>query len=267
VTRVLSAIVLIAIVGSVIWFAPSWATAALATAAAAAAATVLAGLSGKSGAPVSDVFLAVSAAVVCLAFSGIGVGPVGGILLSEIALVAAVIGSCAVTLSSGAPDASTLARASTLFMGPMYIGVPLGLLARVHVIGGPSAITWFLVVMAASDTAQYYTGRAFGRRKLAPAVSPAKTVEGAIGGVLVTGVVGAGLAAPLIGASLTSGAVVAVLLAGLGMIGDLFESLLKRGAGVQASSSLIPGHGGVLDRIDSYLLAAPFYYLFVRYAA
>jgi phosphatidate cytidylyltransferase len=266
-TRVLSGVVLIAIVGSVIWLAPSWATAALATVAAAAAATELAGLSNQTGAPVSAAVLALSTAVVCLAFSGIGVGAAGGILLAEIALVAAVVASCAVTLSSGAPNPTTLARAAILFMGPMYIGVPLGLLARVHVIGGPRALTWFLIVMAASDTAQYYTGRAFGRRKLAPAVSPAKTVEGALGGVVVTGAVGAGLAALLMGASSASGAVVAVLISGLGMVGDLFESLLKRGAGVKDSSSMIPGHGGVLDRIDSYLLAAPFFYVFVRYAA
>lgn len=266
-TRVLSAVVLIAVVGSVIWLAPSWATSALATAAAAAAAAELAGLSGKSGAPVSATFLAVSAAVVCLAFSGIGPGAGGGIFFSEVALVAAVVASCAVTLSSVAPNASTLARASTLFMGPMYIAVPLGLLAHVHLIGGPRAITWFLVVMAASDTAQYYSGRAFGRRKLAPAVSPAKTVEGAVGGVVVAAVVGAALAGQLIDSGVGTGAIAAVLLSGLGMVGDLFESLLKRGAGVKDSSALIPGHGGVLDRIDSYLLAAPFYYLFVRYAA
>jgi phosphatidate cytidylyltransferase len=266
-TRVLSAAVLIAIVGSVIWLAPSWATAALATLAAAAAATELAGLSAKVGAPVSSGFLAVSAAVVCFGYSGIGTGPVGAIFLSEVALVAAVVAACAVTLSSVAPGATTLARAATLFMGPMYIGVPLGLLAHVHVTGGPRAITWFLVIMATSDTAQYYTGRAFGSHKLAPAVSPAKTVEGAVGGVVVTAVVGASLAVPLLGATALAGALVAVLLSGLGMVGDLFESLLKRGAGVKDSSSLIPGHGGVLDRIDAYLLAAPFYYLFVRYAA
>src|SRR5262252_4055933 len=113
-TRVLSAAVLIAIVGSVIWLAPPWATVVLATIAAGAAATELAGLSDKVGAPVSAAFLAVSAAVVCFGYSGLGTGPVGAIFLSEIALVAAVIAACAVTLSSVAPGASTLARAATL---------------------------------------------------------------------------------------------------------------------------------------------------------
>lgn len=266
-TRVLSAIVLIAIVGSVIWLAPPWATVGLAALAAAVAATELAGLSAKVGAPVSAAFLAISTAIVCLAFSGVAPVLTDSAMLPEIALVTAVVASCAVTLASVAPNAATLTRAATLFMGQMYLGVPLGLLAHVHGIGGPRAITWFLAVMAASDTAQYYTGRVFGRHKLAPAVSPAKTVEGAIGGVVVAAAVGAALAGPLTITGLATGAVVAVLLAGLGMMGDLFESLLKRGAGAKDSSALIPGHGGVLDRIDSYLLSAPLYYLFLRYAA
>jgi phosphatidate cytidylyltransferase len=265
-TRVLSAIVLIAIVGSVIWLAPPWATAALAAVAAAAAASELAGLSARVGASVPALFLATSTAIVCVAFSGVGQVRADGPML-EVALAAALIASCAVTLSSVTPSAATLTRAATLFMGPMYIGVPLGLLAHTHTIAGPRATTWFLVVMAASDTAQYYSGRAFGRHKLAPAVSPAKTVEGAIGGVIVAGAVGAALFASLTATAPMVGAAVAVALAGLGMMGDLFESLLKRGAGAKDSSTLIPGHGGVLDRIDSYLLAAPFFYLFVRYGA
>jgi phosphatidate cytidylyltransferase len=119
-----------------------------------------------------------------------------------------------------------------------------------------------------SDSAQYYTGRAFGRRKLAPSISPAKTVEGAIGGLVAAAVIGTLLArlclpavpAPVAGA-------LAFLLACCGIVGDLFESLLKRSAGVKDSSALIPGHGGVLDRIDSHLFAAPAFYIFLRYFA
>jgi len=120
--------------------------------------------------------------------------------------------------------------------------------------------------MAVSDSAQFYAGRLFGRRKLAPAISPAKTIEGAVGG-LVAAAIGGFVVGPwcLPGLSAVGGLTAGVVLAVFGMAGDLFESLLKRSAGVKDSSNLIPGHGGVLDRIDSYLFAAPVFYLFLRY--
>jgi phosphatidate cytidylyltransferase len=125
-----------------------------------------------------------------------------------------------------------------------------------------------LIVIVVSDSAQYYTGRAFGRRPLSPAISPKKTTEGAIGGVVF------GTMAMMVGGHYVFAASPLWLLALLGaaisllgIVGDLFESLLKRSAGVKDSSNLIPGHGGVLDRIDSWLFAAPVYYVFVRFVA
>ena len=127
---------------------------------------------------------------------------------------------------------------------------------------------WLLAVIAGSDSAQYYAGRALGRRKLAPRVSPAKTVEGALGGLVAAPAIGAALAGwGLPGVPIASAALAALVLAGFGIAGDLFESLLKRSAGVKDSSALIPGHGGLLDRIDSYLFALPMFYLFLRYIA
>jgi phosphatidate cytidylyltransferase len=123
-----------------------------------------------------------------------------------------------------------------------------------------------MLTVMISDTAQYYTGRAFGRRKLAPEISPKKTIEGAIGGF----VFGA-LALTVIGAwwlpdvPVVLRAVLGVTIVALGIAGDLFESMLKRSAGAKDSSSLIPGHGGVLDRIDALLFAAPVYYVVLRY--
>jgi phosphatidate cytidylyltransferase len=129
---------------------------------------------------------------------------------------------------------------------------------------GPEALTWFLVVIAASDTAQLYTGKLLGRRKLSPVISPGKTVEGAIGGLVGAVVVGAALAGLWLPADpIWMSALLALFLAGAGIVGDLFESLLKRSAGRKDASSVIPGHGGVLDRIDSYLLAAPLFYLYL----
>src|SRR4030095_1881521 len=120
-------------------------------------------------------------------------------------------------------------------------------------------------VIALSDSAQYYTGRAFGRRKLSPLISPAKTIEGALGGLLVAAHAGALLGPSLLPVplSLAAAAGCALLLAGFGIAGDLFESLLKRSAGVKDSSNLIPGHGGILDRIDAYLFAAPVFYFWL----
>ena len=123
-----------------------------------------------------------------------------------------------------------------------------------------------MLTVAMSDTAQYYTGRAFGRRPLAPAISPKKTIEGAIGGFIAAplflAIVGAWwLPAVPVGLRVVLGmAIVAV-----GIAGDLFESMLKRSAGVKDSSALIPGHGGILDRIDALLFAAPVYYILLKY--
>jgi len=115
-----------------------------------------------------------------------------------------------------------------------------------------------------SDTAAYFVGRAFGRHKLAPAVSPGKTIEGAVGAVVASVAYAAILAAsmPAIGAHVKGLAWVpyaaaAVVLCGVGILGDLFESLAKRHAGVKDSGKLLPGHGGVLDRIDSACAALP----------
>lgn len=128
---------------------------------------------------------------------------------------------------------------------------------------------WCLVSMMAliwfADVAAYFTGRAFGKRKLAPKVSPGKTWEGALGGMAAAAIwTTATAAAPgSFGAvlaqewSLVSVFLLSCLLAAVSVIGDLFESLLKRRAGMKDSSQLLPGHGGVYDRIDALLPVAP----------
>jgi phosphatidate cytidylyltransferase len=266
--RVTSAAVLIALVLVTVWTLPWWATAGVALVIAVLAAVELAGLAAHTGAAVPPVFLALAAAAFAAAFGIHNTGVLAGGDALAAVLLAAVLASGLLILASGPPSPATLARAGVMSLAPMYIGLPLGALIWIQVTSGPRVVTWLLAVIAASDSAQYYTGRAFGRRKLAPAVSPAKTVEGAIGGAVVAGVVGAALGSwwlPAVAPVVL--ALVAVALAAFGMAGDLFESLLKRSAGVKDSSSLIPGHGGVLDRIDSYLFAAPAYYLFLRFLA
>jgi len=119
-----------------------------------------------------------------------------------------------------------------------------------------------------SDTAQFYAGTLFGRHRLSPAISPKKSVEGAIGGFLAGMAVMIGLGRvwlPQLDVALLAG--VGAVLVALGIAGDLFESLLKRSAGVKDASALIPGHGGVLDRIDALLFVVPGFYLFLRLLA
>ena len=123
-----------------------------------------------------------------------------------------------------------------------------------------------IVLIWVADTAAYYTGKSMGRHHLAPTISPKKTWEGSIGGVL--------------GAFLAAAAVKLFVLEFLGwldvgalaliggawsQVGDLVESTFKRAAGVKDSASILPGHGGILDRFDSLIVAAPLYYLYLSY--
>jgi phosphatidate cytidylyltransferase len=156
-------------------------------------------------------------------------------------------------------------RALGVALAILWILLPLMLLGSIHTHDGPGAVMILIGVIIASDSAQYYTGRAFGRHKLAPSISPSKTIEGAIGGVVVAPFVAVLLghlwlpAVPPWQMSLVG---MAMTIAGI--CGDLFESRLKRRAGVKDSGTLIPGHGGILDRIDSWLFATPVFWLFLR---
>lgn len=158
----------------------------------------------------------------------------------------------------------TVERAAATVFGLVYVAVPLGALVLIHRLGGPSDVLLLLFTIVVSDSAQYYTGRLFGRRPLAPAISPKKTIEGAIGGIVIgtTFMVVAGRGVfPMVRPWSLAALGLAIVV--LGIAGDLFESRLKRTAGVKDSSALIPGHGGMLDRIDALLFATPAYYLFV----
>lgn len=266
--RVASAAVLLAVLLAAIWLAPFQATLVLVVVAAALAGGELAAMSGRIGASVSTPFVATASSVLAVAFVASLGGSIHdpGILAG--ALAALVLAAGVMTLAGGPPEPASITRAGTMVLVPVYVGIPLGAIAWVQLTAGPAATTWLIAVIAISDSAQYYTGRAFGRRKLAASVSPAKTIEGAIGGVVVGAIAGAALARVCLpGVSMVQAAVLTLALVMFGIAGDLFESLIKRSAGVKDSSSLIPGHGGVLDRIDSHLFAAPIFFLFLRYVA
>ena len=186
--------------------------------------------------------------------------------LLDVALMSALLAIGLGSLGSwrGGPDA--LASVSAALFPAIYIGLPIGALASVRAFAGPRAVFLLMLTVMVSDTAQYYTGRAFGRRPLAAVISPKKTREGAIGGfvfgtALFVGVGGWWL--PDMPVLFRVGLGLAIV--SLGIAGDLFESMLKRSAGVKDSSALIPGHGGILDRIDALLFAAPLYYIVLKY--
>ena len=146
----------------------------------------------------------------------------------------------------------------------IYVGMPLGMLAAVNEMLTWRATILLIATVVVSDSLQYYSGRAFGRHALAPAISPKKTIEGAIGGV-VAGTLFMTFAGPLVFPSHPPLALAALglVIVLLGIAGDLFESRLKRDAQVKDSSSLIPGHGGVLDRIDALLFVTPAFFVYV----
>jgi phosphatidate cytidylyltransferase len=191
-------------------------------------------------------------------------------VLSTVLAAFPVVGPL-VTLVRPGPLETAALRACSLGFGPLFVGVPLTLLAVMpHTLGdaGAGATLLALGLGWAADTGAYFTGRFFGRRKLYEAVSPKKTVEGAVGG-LVASVAWAVVASVwfLRGRLPLVHAVPLAIVAGvLGQAGDLAESLLKRSTGVKDSGAIVPGHGGVLDRVDAVIVTAVVVFLYTEWA-
>ena len=208
----------------------------------------------------------------------------GALLQQSILLLLALLVGCLLSLAAVLPhtgDPGASAAWGWGAAGVSYIGIPITAAIILRQGGGaigssawqqgtehlalgwqpaPVGLAWVLAVVLATwagDSAAYLTGRALGRHKLAPVVSPGKTIEGSIGGLTASVLVAAAvfgvsgvLSAPL-------GALVGVVIGISGQCGDLCESFLKRQAGVKDSGNLIPGHGGMLDRVDALLFAFP----------
>jgi len=164
-----------------------------------------------------------------------------------------------------------LTSVCALLAGAVYVALPLGCFLLLREMGEevwksksyallPYALTWLC------DTFAYGVGRTLGRHKLVSTISPNKTVEGAIGGVL--GAVAAGFLSKLSFASYlgwVDAIALGVLVGIFGQFGDLIESAMKRDAGIKDTSRIIPGHGGVLDRFDSFLFTVPLIYFYLRF--
>ena len=184
-------------------------------------------------------------------------------------LLATLVGIISVPLLSRSPLEQSLRDGAMTLFGVLYLGLTLGPLSMTRLLPlGEWLIFFLLLVTWASDTGAYYVGTVYGRHRLAPTISPKKTVEGLVGG--------------LIGAIIVAYAVrwwflpelssfdclvLATLLTITGLWGDLTESAMKRSVGMKDSGGILPGHGGMLDRLDSLLFTAPAFYYYVTMAS
>jgi phosphatidate cytidylyltransferase len=269
VTRVLSGTFLVALAVAVVWFAHPLIFLAVAETLLVLAFVEYARLAAACDTPVP---FAATCAATMLTSLGLGADVwildrlVLGSRMLDVILISGLVALAAITLTSWKGQRDALGRATAAVFPMLYLGLPIGSMIAIRTMSGREALFLLMLTVMVSDTAQYYTGRAFGRRLLAPAISPKKTIEGAVGGF----VCGALL---LVAAGewwlprfpIAFRALLGVAIVALGITGDLFESMLKRSAGVKDSSALIPGHGGVLDRIDALLFAAPVYYIVLKY--
>lgn len=151
-------------------------------------------------------------------------------------------------------------------LGVIYIPVSLSLLIFIRELdGGMLWILWLLIVIFANDTGAFYTGTFFGKHPLSPNISPNKTIEGSLGGIAVSMSVGFVFCQIFFHDVSLSMLTIpgSFLLAIAGQIGDLFESAMKRASGIKDSGRILPGHGGMLDRIDGLLLAIPVLYVYL----
>jgi phosphatidate cytidylyltransferase len=187
-----------------------------------------------------------------------------------LALIALTIATLVAAMLRGAPFDKMIVASGVTIMGVLYVVLLGGHLVALRT-GfeqklSAHLLSFFFLILMGADTAAYYTGRAFGKRKLAPKVSPGKTWVGVAGGIVAA--LALAVAAhywfftelPLKWA-LPLAAVMTVL----GILGDLTESALKRGAGAKDAANILPGHGGVLDRLDSLLFNAPLLYYFAHF--
>jgi phosphatidate cytidylyltransferase len=187
--------------------------------------------------------------------------------LVKAGLFIAVLSVLSIPLLAQAPLIESVRDGAIVLTGMLYIGLTLSYLVGVRLLPQGELLLFFLLLVTwAADTAAYYVGTLCGRRALAPRISPKKTVEGLIGGLLGATIVAYAahwLFLPEF--SNLDALVLAIFLTLAGLWGDLVESAIKRSVGVKDSGALLPGHGGMLDRLDSLLFTAPAFYYYVAF--
>lgn len=157
---------------------------------------------------------------------------------------------------------------ATSLLSLFYIGIPCGLLVTISIGNDGDYLPWNVLYLFffiwASDTGAYFSGRTFGKHKLFERISPNKTIEGFIGGLLASALVGIAAHHFLGGISLISWMCIGVFVSITSTLGDLFESMLKRQSDIKDSGNILPGHGGILDRFDSTLISVPIYWILLH---
>lgn len=209
----------------------------------------------QSIAPISSILITLGWIVASGRFGYAPVPGLVGVLTAFVVLLYIAIAFSKVPVSHLFPWWA-LQLAAPLFLG-LWGGLGVFMLGSGHGIEHSYAFLVVMTAMWACDSAAYFAGRAFGKHKLAPEISPKKTWEGAVGGTLFAMFWVSLWAMPAFGLEPWAGALLGMVLAIAGQLGDLLMSALKRWSGIKDSSQIFPGHGGVLDRCDSYYLAAP----------
>jgi len=262
--RLASAVVLLPVFLLIVVKAPAFLFNTLVVIASAAALWELVRLFEHAGRPVDRGLALVAGTAVTAAFGASRL--LDPLALPTLALLVAVAAVLAAPVWRGTPDVE---RAANTLLAVMYVGWLLGFAILLHHTSalGDELVLFVVGVTWLGETAAYLAGSTFGRHKLAPVVSPRKTVEGALAQVVASIATGGLLAAWLLPAcGVWLGLAAGGLLGVVGQFGDLAESAIKRSAGTKDTGGLIPGHGGVLDRIDSLLFNFPAYYYFTLLA-
>jgi phosphatidate cytidylyltransferase len=263
--RVLSVLVLLPLFLLIVVKAPAWAFDALVVIASARALWELARMLETAGRPVYRDLAVVAGAAVTAAFGASRMLPPTMLPALALTLAVGVIFAAPIWRA----DAPALEPAANTLLPVLYVGWLLGygILLRHTSPRGDELVLFVVGVTWIGETAAYAVGSTLGRRPLAPVVSPRKTVEGAVAQLVVSMIAGG-----LLGAWLLPACGVAAMIGGgallgvVGQVGDLAESVIKRSVGRKDTAALIPGHGGVLDRIDSLLFNLPAFYYFSRLA-
>lgn len=180
-------------------------------------------------------------------------------------VMAGTLGTIVAMLFLSTPLHDRFNDAAVTIFGMLYIGMTLSSLVSTQALPSGEWLVLFLAVVTwAGDIGAYYVGSLWGRHRLAPSISPKKSVEGLVGGIafaIVAALLAQHWALPLL--SVMDALLLGFLLTGAGLVGDLCESAIKRSVGVKDSGGILPGHGGMLDRLDSLLFTAPAFYYYV----
>jgi phosphatidate cytidylyltransferase len=192
------------------------------------------------------------------------------VLLIQFVIIVLTVGTLIAATFRGAPFDSMIVSTGATILGVLYIPFLGSHLISIRTGFNQTLsahlLSFFFLVLMGSDVGAYYVGRALGKRKLAPSISPGKTWEGVAGGI-VAALAMAALAHFWFFRELPLKYILplAVIMTVVGILGDLAESALKRGAGAKDAANILPGHGGILDRLDSLLFNAPLIYYFARF--